>query len=219
MLAVDKLRAGGDVWLRLQMSATRVDATPTPRLSRQTGTLDLPLAASDWLRAFQRAQTGSYLELLLPLTGDPMYAEAVQHIAKGRQLIKEGHRGQGVVEVRQAVEMVRDGDGAVLLSLKDARARMDAATKPSARDRTREQRWLVAVDAVFSLMSSGAHAGGEKDWSEAEAEAVVMMAASLLHQRVTENATLAFPAAAVYPLPDDEPAQQPATASPGLADE
>jgi hypothetical protein len=205
LLAVDTLRGGGDVELHLQVTASRVDPTVgAPRLSRQTGYLDVSVASSDWLREFRRAQTGTYLELLMPVTGDQTYVTAAKHLIKGRNLIREGHLDEGVVQARQSLELVRDGDGVTLLPRREAEERLRAAKSAAARDRTKEQRWLVVADALYSLMSSGAHAGETQEWDRAEAEAAVVMAASLLHQRVEHSAPTTSPAAA-YPLQEEGP--------------
>jgi hypothetical protein len=204
LLAVEELRAGGDVGLRLQVSATRIGVKAGPRLLRSpTEYLELTLAASDWLREWRRAQKGSFVELLLPLTGDPAYVEAVRNIVKGRELIQQGNLPEAVLAVRPTVELVRDGNGSELLPAGEARARLKTAKDTLARNRTREQRWLVVADDVFSLLSGGgAHPGVPDDWSREETVSASMIVGALLNLRVNQDSTSADPTA-VHPLPPD----------------
>jgi hypothetical protein len=213
ILALEKFRAGGDLWIRLQLSATRVDPDPLPRLTNKTGDLDLTLAGSDWLKALRQAQGGTFMEVLLPLTGDPAYVEAVKHIVKARELIQDGHPGQAVAEIRQSVEIVRSTDGPTTLTKDQAIARFNAAREKRGPDRTKEEGWTVLVGDLFSLTSAAAHptTGQPIDWSDDEASALVGIAACLLAQMVAENHARTSDANAapqkqtsVYPVTDPQ---------------
>jgi hypothetical protein len=107
--------------------------------------------------------------------------------------------------VRPTVELVSDGNGSELLPPREATARLKAAKDASARDRMREQRWLVLADDVFSLLSGGgAHPGAPGDWSREEAVSASLIAAALLNLRVSQN-LMAPDQAAAFPLPEPEP--------------
>jgi hypothetical protein len=189
MLAIEELRADGDLGIQLQVSATRIDTEPAPRLVNKTGRLDIFLAGSDWLKAFRQAQKGSCLEVLLPLTGDPTYVKAVQHIVTARQLLQDGHPGDAVVRVRQSVEIVRSTDGTTTLTHQQAVDRFNGARGKRGSDRTREEGWTVLVGDLFNLVSTAAHptTGDPIVWRDGEATALVGIAACLLAQMVDEH--------------------------------
>ncbi len=136
---MDELRGDGDLRLTLEVSATRLEVDPVPRLSSRNGQFDVIVAGSDWLKALRHAQKGSFLEVLLPLTGDPTYVNAVQHVASARQLLLEGLPKAAVAEVRQAVEIVRRTDGIETLTQNEAVNRFNAARSKPPTARTREE--------------------------------------------------------------------------------
>jgi hypothetical protein len=86
--AIEARRDGADdLWVTLKIRAIRIDHAPgqheaAARLNSRSGELSFAVASSEWLAQWKRAQTGIFLEVLIPLTGHPDYAQAAGRVVE-----------------------------------------------------------------------------------------------------------------------------------------
>jgi hypothetical protein len=210
--AIDALRDGADdIWVTLKIRATRIDHAPGPpangqteipaRFTSRSGELSFALASSDWLAQWKRAQSGTFLEVLLPLTGHPDYALAAGRIAQAQAQQRGGDLDAALRAARKAIEAVRRGRGGTLAIAKAALAKKDR------RERTKDERWALFVEAAFDLLSGAGHddpgVSENFEWSRPEADTLIAATAGLLGQLAHDNsATGAAADAAVLPITD-----------------
>jgi hypothetical protein len=188
--AAEELRAGaGHLWVSLRISLTRIEASSalavqspallvqtTARLAEKTSSLDFSLSSGDWCIEFERARAGAYVEILVPVTANGDRARDAQSLATARDLVQNGQYASAVIEARKVVEAARREY--------DTKKVASVARPINHLQRTKDQRWAVAIEDFISLMGGAAHSdpGGsaEFEWDRDEAIALLGVAASLL---------------------------------------
>jgi hypothetical protein len=120
------------------------------KLVGSRATLDFPISSGDWLKAWEQAQAGAYMEVLVPLPGDVEYAKAVERIREARGLIHGDKAEDAVSKARLAIEPVRR-------AYKTAAAAARALKKENKRDRDKDERWALLVENLFDLTSGAVH--------------------------------------------------------------
>ena len=189
--AAEEIRgAADDLWIRLEITAVMVEETavtggaqnPAPshthqaRLVDRTASLAFALSSGEWLKAWEQAAAGSYMEVLVPLPTDPGYAKAVERIQTARQLIHGNHLEEALGEARKAIEPVREAY--------KTRATADTARGKPAKERDKDERWALLVEDLFALVSGAAHDDPgiteHFGWTRPEAVTIVATAAGLL---------------------------------------
>jgi hypothetical protein len=137
-----------ELWIELRILVSGVESGT--RLFGRRVSLNFPISSGTWLRAWEQAQAGSYMEVLIPLPGDPEYAKAVQRVREARQLIHADNAEEAVNKARLAIEAVRRAYGT-------GAAASRARKKESKYDRDKEERWALVVEDLFDLLSGAAH--------------------------------------------------------------
>jgi hypothetical protein len=175
----EALRGGAEhIWVTLQVSVTCVDGDP-PQLVSGSGELDFDLPSGEWAQELERVDTGSYIEILVPLTSDNEHATAVRRLRKARELIRDNHLEEALGEARKAVEAIRAAEG-TLDAVRQARSKHP-------RDRDQRERWAFLVEDIFSLLSGAAHDDpGTTEhfvWTREDVLALFATTAGLLNRR------------------------------------
>lgn len=174
---VEELRSGnGSIWIILEVSATCVDGSDPATLVSGSGELAFDLLSSEWLQELERVDAGTYIEILVPLTNNAEYANAVSRLRNARTLIQNDRAEEALAEARKALEIVRDGE--------DTQNIAQQARDKKPRDRDLRERWALLVEDIFSLLSGAAHDDQDTTehfkWTRADAVALVGGTAGLL---------------------------------------
>lgn len=198
--AMEQLRGNAeDLWIGLKIRAMRVEELPSvtspagedgdgththqTRLVARDTTLSFALSSGEWLKAWEQAAAGSFLEILVPLPGDPDYAKAVGRIATARKLVHGDHLEDALGEARMAIEPVRRAYKTVDVA--------KAARDKSPRERDKNERWALVVEDLFALLSGAVHDDPDVTehfvWNRAETLALVAAAAGLLGKLAEER--------------------------------
>jgi hypothetical protein len=168
----EEIRGGGPLWLVLRdLRATSVGGDPAPAgFAQATGTdLIIEVYAEEWSTQLEKVTPSSYVDVMVPVTDDAELATAAGRLRTARGYIRRGVFGAVAVELRQALDPVRDHYDTESLA-RGARAK-------KARERGVEERWALTVEDAYSLLSAFIH-----DDEEAIAGAVLdrAMAVNLL---------------------------------------
>jgi hypothetical protein len=172
---IEAIRRGAALWVSLELHVTCADGEPG-RLLRGWATEPFDIQPGEWAAALELADAGSYVELLVPLPGNTQNANAVRRLRKARDLMRDDKVEEALGETRKAVEKVR--------SVYETGRLAAAAARADARQRTKEQRWALYVESIFSLLSGAVHddQGTTENftWSRAEADALIVSVAGML---------------------------------------
>jgi hypothetical protein len=152
-----------------------VDGEPG-RLIEGWGIETFSIQSGEWAEALERVDAGSFVELLVPLPTNKQLANSVRRLRKARELMRSDKVEEALGEARKAVEKVRKTYGTGKLAA--------AAGKKDARQHTKEERWAIYVESVFSLLSGAVHDDeGTTEhfvWTRAEADTLIMSVAGML---------------------------------------
>jgi hypothetical protein len=138
--------------------------------------VQIAIQPGEWAAALELADAGSYVELLVPLPTDEQNANAVRRLRKARDLMRDDNIEEALGETRKATEKIRAVYGTGKLAA--------AAAKNDARQHTKQERWAVYVESIFSLLSGAVHDdhGTTENfvWTRAEADALIVSVAGML---------------------------------------
>lgn len=201
--ALEELRSGADdIWLHIRIKLTCVEETTAPngahgtdapisrdaehvhgaRLAERETTLSFAVTSGEWLKAWEQALSGSYIEVLVPITSAEEQAKAAHRITAARRLLHSGHLEEALGETRKAVEPVRT-------HYRTPAVAKVAREKPP-RERDKDERWALLIEDVFALLSGAVHddPGTTEDfeWSRTEVIALIATTAGLLGRLAAE---------------------------------
>jgi hypothetical protein len=172
---IEEIRHSRSLWISLELTMTCVDGEP-PRLIRGWGTENFDIQSGEWAEALERVDAGSYVELLVPLPSNKQLANAVRRLRKARELMRSDQVEEALGETRKAVERVRKAYRTWKLAA--------GAAKKDARLHTKQERWAIYIESVFSLLSAEIHddEGTTENfvWTQAEADALILSVAGML---------------------------------------
>ncbi len=173
---VEELRSGADsISVVLQVSVACVDGEPTT-LVGGSGEFSFMLSAGEWLQELERVDATTYVEILVPLTSNTEFANAVRRLRNARTLIRDDRVEEALAEARKALEFVRKAEGTLQIA--------QQAKGKSPHDRDLRERWASLVEDTFSLLSGAAHddqgTTEHFQWTRADAVALVGSTAGLL---------------------------------------
>jgi hypothetical protein len=171
---IEAIRHGAALWVSLELTVTTVDGEPG-RMLRSSATEQFDIQPGEWAQALERADAGSYVELLVPLPRNEEYANAVRRLRAARELMRDNKVEEALGETRKALEKVRSAYQT---------GKLAAAAAKNARQHTKEERWAVYVESIFSLLSGAVHDDENTTenftWSRAEADALIVSVAGML---------------------------------------
>ena len=171
---IEAIRRGGPLSVHLDMIVACIDGEPGRMLSGSAGEAFF-IQSGEWAEALERADAGSYVELLVPLPANEQNANAVRRLRKARELMRDDQIEEALGEARKAIEKVRK-------AYQTPKLAASAAKNP--RQHTKEERWAIYIESVFFLLSGTVHddEGTTENfiWSRAEAEALIVSVAGML---------------------------------------
>jgi hypothetical protein len=174
---IEAIRRGGSLAIGLDITASCVDGEPG-RLLSGSANESFNLQSGEWSSALERADAGSYVELLVPLPANQEHATAVRRLRKARELMRDDQVEQALGETRKAVESVR--------AACQTRKLAAIAEKKDLRQRTKDERWALYVEDIFSLLSGAVHDDADVTehftWTRAEADTLIVSTAGMLAQ-------------------------------------
>ena len=147
---VEEKRVGGELWLVLaDLKATASHGTPA-KFSEGIGTnLAVKVLAGQWAAELEKVTDASYVEILVPFTGDPEMSIAAGRVRKARALIRSDEFNAAAGELRQALEPVR-----AFYKTLDA---CSAAVPKGPKQRTENERFAMYVQGLYSWLTSYVH--------------------------------------------------------------
>lgn len=101
MREVEEARAGGELWLVLaDLKATGLQGTPAKFFESIGTNLAIKVLAGQWAAELEKVTDASYVEILIPVTGDPEMSIAARRVRKARALIRGGEFNAAATELR-----------------------------------------------------------------------------------------------------------------------
>lgn len=189
LLELEEVRLGGPLTMALEgPTAVWVDGNPPGASMMQTrGTaLTFQLYGEQWLSQLENVTAASYVEVMVPITGNPELQTAAGRIRTARRYIGEGNLDAVAGELRQALEPVREAYN--VLSLYQTAL---AKTGTSKKDRTKDERWALAVQSLYDYLSAFVHDDSEAikgcTMDRAEANDALADVAGKLHRLATDR--------------------------------
>ncbi len=140
MRVIEAIRRGGPLSVHLDMIVTCIYGEPGRMLSGST-TETFFIQPGEGADALERADAGSYIELLVPLPANKQHANAVRRLRKARDLMRDDQVEEALGEARKAIERVRKAYQTPKL------AASGSAKNP--RQHTKDERWAIYVESIF----------------------------------------------------------------------
>ena len=186
LVALDLLRGGGDVTLRLDVTAT-VLTGEAGHIVPSNGQVGYRVAAANWNRLLDAAgsQVGVTVRVPSPLThahvregtaeaeDSASTARLATRFRQAREYLREGRYEECVANCRRILEALARADD----------AEPSAPPGPRPRDRDLPQRW-TAVRAAAAALASAAHHDDEvtvgMTWTRNDAESLLAITAALI---------------------------------------
>jgi len=139
---IEEIRNGVALWVNLELAVTCLDGDPR-QLLESWGNEPISIQSGEWAEALERVDTGSYVELLVPLPANKQHANAVRRLRNARDLVRDNKIEEALGESRKAMEKVRKAYQTGKVAA--------AAAKKDARQHSKEERWALYVESIFSL--------------------------------------------------------------------
>ena len=178
--AVEDLRAAGNLFISLNVSATWATGNPDIPLTRRNGDMFFDVPTGEWIEELEKVDAATHFELLIPITENDKLAKAAHRVRSARDHIREGDYGAAIGEIRKPLDRIR----------KENRTRQiaQAAYQKTRLDRDQEERWAILTEALFDLLSGEAHDDpGTTEhftWSRAETALLTATVAGFLGRHV-----------------------------------
>jgi hypothetical protein len=183
---VEEERAGGELWLVLaDLKATGLQGTPAKFFESIGTNLAIKVLAGQWAAELEKVTDASYVEILIPVTGDPEMSIGAGRVRKARALIRGGEFNAAAAELRQALEPVR-----AYYKTLDANS---AAVPKNPKQRTENERFAMYVQGLYSWLTSYVHDDEESikgcQMDRAAANQALGAVAGLLHRLSYDHTT------------------------------
>jgi hypothetical protein len=148
LAVVEELRQGDRLLMLLRPQAECMYAIPGP--IRRTGIdVRIDLLPGEWAEQYERVDATAFIEVQVPVTGNSEQANAARRLREARSKIGKGEFEAAIQQSRLALEPVR-------AAYRTATVASTARPKP-ARERTKDERWALRVEDLFSWLSAAAH--------------------------------------------------------------
>ena len=146
---IEHIRGSGDLFFHLTISATTViDGS----LRTFGGDEHLPMPAGEWTPQIDMVKAGTFVEVLVPMPTVKTYADAVDFVREGRELLREGddsaHIDSALIRARKAIEPIRK-------KLRTVAVAKNASSDPT--QRSLAEREAILIEALVSYIAGAAH--------------------------------------------------------------
>lgn len=186
---LEEVRLGGPLAMALEgPTAVWVEGNPPGASMMQArGTaLAFQLYGEQWASQLENVTGASYVEVMVPITGDPELQTAAGRIRTARRYIGEGNLDAVAGELRQALEPVREAYDVLNLNKTGL-----AKTGADKKNRTKGERWALAVQSLYDYLSAFIHDDSEAikgcTMDRAEANDALADVAGKLHRLATDR--------------------------------
>jgi hypothetical protein len=170
--AADALRADGPLWVTLTFDIGAVIGDPRGLRSFR-GELSFPVKVGEWCEELERIDSGSWVELLVPMPANPDHAQMVSRVREARELLRAGDIDAALGAARLALEPARQEDLARLASPKKA------------RERDLAERYAILIEDTYSVLCGAMHDDALTKtfrYSRAETAGLIATVAGLVHR-------------------------------------
>jgi hypothetical protein len=168
------------------VKAMTLQSAPAKFFEAAGGNLAVEVLAGQWAAELEKVTAASYVEILIPVTGDPELSVAAGRVRKARALIRAGEFNAAALALRQALEPARK-----FYRTLDS---YNGALQKTPKERTENERFAMYVQSLFSWLTSYIHDDEESikgcEMDRPAANQALGAVAGMLHRLARDRAAV-----------------------------